>query len=119
LGGGGRAGRALPDLAARGLPGPSVQPARGRAPGAGPVARRPARRPGGGWPVNGSHVPVLLEAVVTALAPAPGKLVVDGTFGAGGYTRALLEAGAQVTAFDRDPAVARFAEGLGERFRLI
>jgi 16S rRNA (cytosine1402-N4)-methyltransferase len=49
------------------------------------------------------HVPVLLDEVVAALAPAPGETMVDATFGAGGYTRALLAAGARVIAFDRDP----------------
>lgn len=49
------------------------------------------------------HVPVLLEEVIAALAPAPGMLIVDATFGAGGYTRRLLDAGATVHAFDRDP----------------
>lgn len=65
------------------------------------------------------HVSVLRDEVVEAIAPAPGKLIVDGTFGAGGYTRAFLSAGAQVIAFDRDPSAARFADGLGEGFRLI
>jgi 16S rRNA (cytosine1402-N4)-methyltransferase len=49
------------------------------------------------------HIPVLLEEVVAALAPAPGTLLVDATFGAGGYTRRLLDQGATVHAFDRDP----------------
>lgn len=49
------------------------------------------------------HVPVLLDEVIAALAPAPGAVIVDATFGAGGYTRALLNAGATVHAFDRDP----------------
>ncbi len=49
------------------------------------------------------HVPVLLDEVVVALAPAPGETIVDATFGAGGYTRALLAGGARVIAFDRDP----------------
>lgn len=49
------------------------------------------------------HVPVLLDEVIAALAPAPGAVIVDATFGAGGYTRALLAAGATVHAFDRDP----------------
>ena len=49
------------------------------------------------------HIPVLLDEVVAALAPAPGTLIVDATFGAGGYTRAFLDAGATVHAFDRDP----------------
>jgi 16S rRNA (cytosine1402-N4)-methyltransferase len=49
------------------------------------------------------HVPVLLDAVLDALLPTPGERHVDATFGAGGYTRALLAAGATVFAFDRDP----------------
>jgi 16S rRNA (cytosine1402-N4)-methyltransferase len=50
------------------------------------------------------HVPVLVSDVVAALALHGGDTVVDGTFGAGGYTRALLEAGAgRVIGFDRDP----------------
>jgi 16S rRNA (cytosine1402-N4)-methyltransferase len=49
------------------------------------------------------HIPVLLDEVLAALAPAPGSVIVDATFGAGGYTRALLQAGATVHAFDRDP----------------
>ncbi len=49
------------------------------------------------------HVPVLLDEVIAALDPKPGDVVVDATFGAGGYTRAILERGATVHAFDRDP----------------
>lgn len=49
------------------------------------------------------HVPVLLDEVIAALAPSPGAVIVDATFGAGGYTRRLLDAGATVHAFDRDP----------------
>lgn len=49
------------------------------------------------------HVPVLLDEVIEALAIRPGERHVDGTFGAGGYTRAMLAQGAQVYAFDRDP----------------
>jgi len=49
------------------------------------------------------HIPVLLDEVIGALAPQPGDVIVDATFGAGGYTRALLDAGATVHAFDRDP----------------
>ena len=49
------------------------------------------------------HIPVLLDEVLAALQPAPGMIVVDATFGAGGYTRRLLDAGATVHAFDRDP----------------
>ena len=49
------------------------------------------------------HIPVLLDEVLAALAPSPGEVMVDATFGAGGYTKALLGAGARVFAFDRDP----------------
>lgn len=49
------------------------------------------------------HIPVLLDEVLDALAILPGETHVDGTFGAGGYTRAMLGQGAAVIAFDRDP----------------
>jgi 16S rRNA (cytosine1402-N4)-methyltransferase len=50
------------------------------------------------------HVPVLVSEVIAALAFQGGETVVDGTFGAGGYTRAMLSAGAgRVIGFDRDP----------------
>ncbi len=67
------------------------------------------------------HIPVLLAEVMAALAPKQDDLAVDGTFGAGGYSRALLAAGARVTAFDRDPGVARFAAPFGDsgRFTLV
>jgi 16S rRNA (cytosine1402-N4)-methyltransferase len=55
-------------------------------------------------PIPG-HKPVLIDEVVAGLAVLPGEVHVDGTFGAGGYTRALLGAGAgRVIAFDRDPS---------------
>jgi 16S rRNA (cytosine1402-N4)-methyltransferase len=55
-------------------------------------------------PPQDQHVPVLLKEVVEGLAVVPGETLVDGTFGAGGYTRALLGAGAgRVIGFDRDP----------------
>ena len=59
------------------------------------------------------HIPVLLDEVIAGLAPAPGECHVDGTFGAGGYTRALLAAGASVIAFDRDP------DAIGEGAALV
>ena len=56
------------------------------------------------FPEQDQHVPVLLKEVVEGLAVVPGETLVDGTFGAGGYTRALLGAGAgRVIGFDRDP----------------
>jgi 16S rRNA (cytosine1402-N4)-methyltransferase len=55
-------------------------------------------------PPQDNHVPVLLQEVVEGLAVVPGETLVDGTFGAGGYTKALLGAGAgRVIGFDRDP----------------
>jgi 16S rRNA (cytosine1402-N4)-methyltransferase len=72
--------------------------------------------------VSGSpHVSVMLPEVLAALAPGPGKVIVDGTFGAGGYSRAFLAAGAAVVAFDRDPAAARHAADLEGRadFQLV
>lgn len=49
------------------------------------------------------HIPVLLAEVLEALAPNAGDVIVDGTFGAGGYTKAILDSGASVVAIDRDP----------------
>ncbi len=49
------------------------------------------------------HIPVLLDEVIDGLAIVPGERHVDATFGAGGYTHAILERGAEVAAFDRDP----------------
>ena len=61
------------------------------------------------------HVPVLLAETLSALAPRPGGVIVDGTFGAGGYSRALVESGARVVAIDRDPAaIAGGAELVAE-----
>lgn len=69
------------------------------------------------------HIPVLLDEVIAALAPTPGAVIVDATFGAGGYTRRLLDAGAVVHAFDRDPdAIAAgrlWPETQGDAPRLI
>ncbi len=58
------------------------------------------------------HIPVLLAEVVGGLAPKAGAIFVDGTFGAGGYSRALLDAAdCRVFGIDRDPqAVARGEE---------
>ena len=58
------------------------------------------------------HVPVLLKEVMEALDPRAGGLYVDGTFGGGGYSRALLERGARVIALDRDPAAVRAGDAL-------
>ncbi len=68
----------------------------------------------GNGPVR--HIPVLLQEAVQALRPRAGGRYLDGTFGAGGYTRALLETeGAQVVALDRDPmAIAAGADLVGK-----
>ena len=59
---------------------------------------------------SGPHIPVLLRPLLKAVAPVTGRWL-DGTFGAGGYTRALLEAGAdQVIAVDRDPLAFEMAK---------
>ncbi|WP_206241501.1 16S rRNA (cytosine(1402)-N(4))-methyltransferase RsmH [Novosphingobium terrae] len=83
----------------------------------------PALDPVALTPADAPHIPVLIAEVIAALAPRPGAVVVDGTFGAGGYTRALLAAGATVHAFDRDPDAIRngrlWPEAQGENPRLI
>ncbi|APH72777.1 16S rRNA (cytosine(1402)-N(4))-methyltransferase RsmH [Aquibium oceanicum] len=75
----------------------------------------------GGGPAR--HIPVLLDEVLAALEPSDGKILVDGTFGAGGYTRALLSAGARVIAIDRDPDAIRDGKEMeaasGGRLRLV
>jgi len=54
-------------------------------------------------PLESPHVPVLLDEVLDALAIRPGETHVDGTYGAGGYSRAIAARGAHVIAIDRDP----------------
>lgn len=63
-----------------------------------------------------SHVPVLLDAVLQTTNVLPGQVVIDGTFGAGGYSRAFLERGARVYAFDRDPTAIAGGASLQEEF---
>jgi 16S rRNA (cytosine1402-N4)-methyltransferase len=58
------------------------------------------------------HVPVLYNVVLSALRPAPGCRLVDGTLGAGGHAWGLLEASApdgELLGLDRDPAALRIA----------
>jgi 16S rRNA (cytosine1402-N4)-methyltransferase len=71
-----------------------------------------------------AHVPVMLAEMLAALAPKDGAIYLDGTFGAGGYTRAILEAAkCDVIAIDRDPAAIARGEALkakyGARLALI
>jgi 16S rRNA (cytosine1402-N4)-methyltransferase len=62
---------------------------------------------------EGRHAPVLLAEVLAAIAPRQDGVVIDGTFGAGGYSRALLQAGAgKVIAIDRDPDAIAGGTGL-------
>ena len=67
------------------------------------------------------HVPVLLTSILQSLDPKDGEVLVDGTFGAGGYTRALLEAAdCRVIAIDQDPqaidCASQFRRRYGQRF---
>lgn len=69
-----------------------------------------------------AHDPVMLPEVLEALAPRDGAVYVDGTFGAGGYTSAILEAAdCTVIALDRDPSVEQYVQALKEKYgaRLI
>lgn len=73
-------------------------------------------------PAN-THIPVLLDEVISALKPRAGEVYVDGTFGAGGYARAVLNAAdCSIIGVDRDPdAIARsvkFKDEFGSRFRI-
>ncbi len=62
------------------------------------------------------HIPVLLDEVVAAIQPKPDMSIIDATFGAGGYSRALLASGARVYAFDRDPNAIRDGAGMVAEF---
>jgi 16S rRNA (cytosine1402-N4)-methyltransferase len=67
---------------------------------------------------TGGHVPVMLAEVMAALAPHDGGIYVDGTFGAGGYTRAILDScDCTVWAIDRDPDAIARAETLAAGYR--
>ncbi len=74
-------------------------------------------------PQTAPHIPVLIRPILSAVAPVRGVWL-DGTFGAGGYTRALLDAGAdKVIAVDRDPMVFEMAKSwagsYGDRLHMV
>lgn len=74
-------------------------------------------------PQTAPHIPVLIRPILAAVAPVRGVWL-DGTFGAGGYTRALLDAGAdKVIAVDRDPMVFEMAQSwagaFGDRLEMV
>ncbi len=72
-----------------------------------------------GWDssADAEHIPVLLGEVVDALSPKDDGIYVDGTFGAGGYTVALLEkARCTVWAIDRDPEAQARSETLAQTY---
>ena len=63
------------------------------------------------------HIPVLLKEVMEQISPKDGGIYVDGTFGAGGYTRAVLQAAdCKVYAIDRDPDAIASGQALVEEF---
>ncbi|HSF94947.1 MAG TPA: 16S rRNA (cytosine(1402)-N(4))-methyltransferase RsmH, partial [Thermohalobaculum sp.] len=70
---------------------------------------------GSSAPPAAPHIPVLLDEVMQALEPVAGGIFIDGTFGAGGYSKALLDRGAaQVIAIDRDPAALEAGRALAQ-----
>ena len=73
--------------------------------------------------MSAPHAPVLLDEVIEALAPRAGDVFIDATFGAGGYTRAILATGATVIGLDRDPTVQPHADAVANdypgKFQLI
>mgnify|MGYP001186789595 CR=1 FL=1 len=64
-------------------------------------------------PERSDHIPVLLDEVISALKPEAGGFYLDGTFGAGGYSQALLKAAdCKVLGIDCDMTVSSYAQDL-------
>lgn len=63
------------------------------------------------------HIPVMLNDVLSVLGDIRNRTIVDCTFGAGGYSRAFLESGANVIAFDRDTTVMPDVEILKQKYK--
>lgn len=64
------------------------------------------------------HIPVMMNEVLAALQPKAGETYVDGTFGAGGYTKSFLDAAdCNVIAFDRDPTAIAAGQKLVEAYQ--
>src|SRR5262249_8550552 len=112
----------VPDLGARALQGAPRRVARACS-----NAGRDSAADAGRAPVSesrnsrsestGVHVPVLLTEAIAALAPRDEGLYVDGTFGAGNYSRAILEAArCRVVALDRDPAAVKRGGALASQY---
>src|SRR5690606_29301766 len=102
---------ALPDLGSHPLERPSGGASRAGAAGRARTRRggppRP-RRPDRGGRMS-PHAPVLLAEVLEALEPKPGDVIIDATFGAGGYTRATRDRGGCEIDPEGEPAVEPFA----------
>jgi 16S rRNA (cytosine1402-N4)-methyltransferase len=85
------------------------------------IMGRSEGQPAAGGPAH--HIPVLLAETVSALCVKEGGVYLDGTFGAGGYTSAILAKGAEVIALDRDPQAITSGQALlaasAGRLRLI
>ena len=64
------------------------------------------------------HIPVMLAEVLEALSPQDNDIIIDGTFGAGGYTRVILDAAnCRVIAFDRDETAISAGQALVDAYK--
>jgi 16S rRNA (cytosine1402-N4)-methyltransferase len=79
------------------------------------MAGRGRNSPAAGGPAR--HIPVMLSEVLAALDPKDGEIIVDGTFGAGGYSQAILDrADCKIIAIDRDPEAFQLSRALVEAY---